>query len=378
MAALEHFKALCCLGLPPESAMIAMTPLLHEILPHGWARMCLFEPDDTISGRRYAENPAAAAQYVALVRSFMEDPASLASLLMPSLKAAGIGWALHRQGRGYLESAYYREVEAPLDACWILDAVVSDGGPMRAGVYLTRPRSAHAFTDDDVRRFDGLRPWLAQALCQSPLGHACSNDRASSGIAGAPLRSGQLIYTPDGQLVFQTVGIEFLLRILEQESAGPARAGHMPDVLPSPIRVLLRRLTAVANGFAGAPPRMQMSSGFGILTLEAKWLVPAGAMPADVAKDPKGCLISVLIDLYEHVAAHAARTLRASGATPAQVKVGVHLALGKTKPMVASELGIQLASVADQTKKLYQRLDIHSAAELGLMLWVNQPSHRAA
>ena len=30
MGAVEHLKTLCCLGLKPESAMIAVTPLLHE------------------------------------------------------------------------------------------------------------------------------------------------------------------------------------------------------------------------------------------------------------------------------------------------------------------------------------------------------------
>jgi hypothetical protein len=38
MGAVEHLKTLCCLGLPAESAMIAVTPLLHEIIPHGWTR----------------------------------------------------------------------------------------------------------------------------------------------------------------------------------------------------------------------------------------------------------------------------------------------------------------------------------------------------
>ena len=38
MRAVEHLKALCCLGLPPESATIALTPLLHEIVPHDGMR----------------------------------------------------------------------------------------------------------------------------------------------------------------------------------------------------------------------------------------------------------------------------------------------------------------------------------------------------
>ena len=41
MGAVEHLKTLCCLGLKPESAMIAVTPLLHEIIPHGWTRLGL-------------------------------------------------------------------------------------------------------------------------------------------------------------------------------------------------------------------------------------------------------------------------------------------------------------------------------------------------
>jgi hypothetical protein len=39
MGAVEHLKTLCCLGLKPESAMIAVTPLLHEIIPHSSARL---------------------------------------------------------------------------------------------------------------------------------------------------------------------------------------------------------------------------------------------------------------------------------------------------------------------------------------------------
>jgi hypothetical protein len=56
-------------------------------------------------------------------------------------------------------------------------------------------------------------------------------------------------------------------------------------------------------------------------------------------------LIAVTIALHEHPIAHAARVLRESGATPAQTKVGIHLALGKPKPVIADELGIQLSSV---------------------------------
>ncbi len=39
MGAAEHLNALYCLGLPPESAMVAETPPLRQMIPHGWSRM---------------------------------------------------------------------------------------------------------------------------------------------------------------------------------------------------------------------------------------------------------------------------------------------------------------------------------------------------
>jgi DNA-binding CsgD family transcriptional regulator len=63
--------------------------------------------------------------------------------------------------------------------------------------------------------------------------------------------------------------------------------------------------------------------------------------------------------------------LRESGATPAQTKVGIHLALGKSRPEIADELGLQISSVADHSKKLYQTLDVHNSTELGTKIWLN-------
>jgi hypothetical protein len=75
------------------------------------------------------------------------------------------------------------------------------------------------------------------------------------------------------------------------------------DRLPAPVLKLLRQITGAANGTSNVPPRMRISTAYGVLTLEAKWLVPAGTFPADAARDPKSCLISVTIALHEHAIA---------------------------------------------------------------------------
>jgi len=124
---------------------------------------------------------------------------------------------------------------------------------------------------------------------------------------------------------------------------------------------------AAARAQGRAP---QISTHYGAVALDAKWLMPAGAIPTDVVKDPKSCLIAVTIELREHALASAARVLRESGATPTQLKVGLALALGKPKPAIADKLGIKLTTVADLARKLYQTLDVHNAAELGAKVWL--------
>jgi hypothetical protein len=377
VGAVEHLKTLCCLGLPPESAMIAVTPLLHEIIPHGWTRLELLAPDATIAAL-YAEHPAASALARERLWTFMDDQSSLVSLIMgPAFRAVGIGWALHLQGRGWLENCFYREIEAPLDSCWILDAMIGDGGRTIGLVHLTRPRSARPFTVDDVQRLDPLRPWLAHGFRPRPSGFAEAKHRELASYAGAPAASGQMILTADAKLVFQTPGIEFLLHVITGKPANFTRYVPARDKLPAPVRKLLWRIAGAANGTSNAPPRMQISTSYGVLTLEAKWLMPADAIPEDAARDPRSCLIAVTIELREHAMAHAARVLRESGATPAQVKVGIQLALGKTKPVIADELGIQLSSVVDVTKRLYQTLDVHNSTELSTKIWLGQKQDEA-
>ncbi|MGH6935027.1 MAG: helix-turn-helix transcriptional regulator, partial [Methylocella sp.] len=301
---------------------------------------------------------------------FMDDPSSLMSLWVPGVRAVALGWALHRQGGAYLQTGYYREIEAPLDSCWLLDAMIGDGGRTIGFVALTRPRSARPFAVDDMQRLDGLRPWLAHALRRSNSDNARREDEAPIAASGATVLSGQVVLTSEGRIVYQTGGVERLLSILTGEPSNYTRFVPVSDSLPGPVLKLLRRITGAANGTSNTPPRMQVSTRFGVLTLEAKWLVPGGTLPEDAARDPRACLIAVTIELREHAIAYAARVLRESGATAAQTKVGIHLALGKTRPEIADELGLQLSSVADHSKKLYQILDVHNSTELGTKIWL--------
>src|SRR5262249_8427302 len=122
-----HLKTLCCLGLKPESAMIAVTPLLHEIIPHGATRFALLEPDATI-GCGYNENPGASVLLRERAWQLMEDPSGPGPLWLPMFRAVAIGWTLPMQARRWLDSRWYSEIERPLDSCWGLDAMIGEAG----------------------------------------------------------------------------------------------------------------------------------------------------------------------------------------------------------------------------------------------------------
>jgi DNA-binding CsgD family transcriptional regulator len=377
MGAVEHLKTLCRLGLSPESAMIAVTPLMHEIIPHGWSRVFLLEDDRTV-GSTYAEHPGTAALYRERWWRLANDPTSLISLYAAAARAIGIGWSLHRQGRNWLESANYREIEAPFDSCWILDAMIGDTGRSIAGIHLTRPRSARPFTVDDVRRLDPLRPWLGHALRGRGRRNELPEECSLVGLIGAPLRSGEMILTAEARILYQTEGCEYLLRrVVAGEPANYMRYVPAPDELPAPVMKLIRCIRGAASEASKTPPRTQISTPYGIVSLEARWLMPADATPADVAKEPTSCLISVTIELREHALAHAARVLRESGATPAQMKIGIELAMGKSKPEIAKMLSIAPSSVASLAKKLYQMLDVHNSTELSAKIWLGQKQEAA-
>jgi hypothetical protein len=254
MGAVEHLKALCCLGLKAESAMIAVSPLLHDIIPHGAIRSVLFEPDASIYAA-YAENPETTPVWLANAWRFVNDPRSPMSLWMPGFRAGGIGWTLHLQGRAWLDSGWYRDVEAPLDSCWILDATFVDAGRTIAGTHLTRPRSARPFNVDDVQRLDRLRPWLAHAFRRHQTGGMHLEDRRLAGTAGTPVLSGQIILTSDTKIIFQTSSVEALLRFIAGGSTDLTCFIPVRDRLPPPILMLLKRLNGSVNGDASRRTR---------------------------------------------------------------------------------------------------------------------------
>ncbi len=367
--AINHFVTLCCLGLPKEAALIAIAAGIRDLIPSSWTRIGLFDQHGSTTSA-YAEHGAFPALVMAgrtdhFVRT---EPTSIAALMLPAWRAAGIGWTLPKQNADYLQTGYYSEIERPLDSCWLLDAMVHDGTRSIVGLILSRPRGAKPFRSDDVVLLDRVRPWIAHAFRE----RATPREEHLSLLPARPLSKGTLLASAAGQVLFRSDACPQLFMMLNGTLSEIGK--HLgSDKVETPTAVLrvIRELVRAASGHTASPPRLEVMTVWGLIVVEAVWLAEFGVTAADVVANQDAFQISVSLELREHALPYAARVLRSSGASPGQVRIGVLLATGMTKPAIAQELGIKSSSVMDATRKIYERLEVRNAAELGMRLWTS-------
>ncbi|HEY0494080.1 MAG TPA: hypothetical protein VGD57_11545 [Candidatus Dormibacteraeota bacterium] len=371
--AVEHLKTLCCLGLPAESALVALASAIRDVVPAEWTRIGLH--DHKLRPHiGYAEHPEFLPVFLDSFEEFIGDPNSLLYGYNDNLRKNAIGATLHRQGGTYLQSRYYNEFERRLDSCWLLEAAISDENRPIASLALSRHRSARPFSSKEVADLDAIRPWIAHALRdrgaqRSPAGTVQEQEPAC--FAAAPLHRASAIFDRSGRMLFQSPGSDHLFCILDRHAENWHDGGAARPETLVPIRGVIKSLVGAARGKGKRPPRANVATAWGSVTIEASWLAPVGVPTKDITANPFDTPVLVSLELHEHAVAHAARILRRRGATPTQVRVGVLLAIGKSKPEIAEELGTKLSSVVDTTRRLYERLDVHNASELGLQLWLD-------
>ncbi len=172
------------------------------------------------------------------------------------------------------------------------------------------------------------------------------------------------------RILFLTSGAETLFYFLDGTGEDWRKRLKRRQEVPAAIHQLVRVLIATARGERTRTPRSVAVTPWGVMIAEASWLAQPCDPPESVAADPESVPIVVHLELRENATAYAARVLRKHGASPAQVHVGALLAIGRSKPEIARRLGVRPSSVADATRKLYQRIDVRNATELGTKLWL--------
>ena len=257
----------------------------------------------------------------------------------------------------------------------VASALAHDGVGRRPSGFRPRPRPGV------VNIAPGARPLAAEGVAIAHTPHSVAvpdcgrvlarpvSDAVERLVAGVPLRA-TIILDAGGRVLYQTPDAERLLALLEiaqdERRTGPSRYAQVPAAVHTAIRALVK----AAKGRMTGSPCVVGRTRLGQVTVEASWLAASRSGAGCPGADPSPRPIAVQLELSENAAARAARALQTRGATPAQTRVGVLLATGKSKPEIARTLGVKESSVQDAARKLYTRLGVRNAAELGMQLWL--------
>ena len=259
---------------------------------------------------------------------------------------------LRREGDLY-RSAYYHEWMKPQDLHHMIGNTLVAEGELVANITLMRPRGMPTFDAAEVRRFEQLSEHMRRAL---QTGFALEARRAGADCwaALAALPGAVALVDAAGKLAFANAPMETLLRAGDTLAQ---RGGRLVAVDPA----AQARLASAVRGAADVPPApVWLPTPRGVLLLDATPLAPqrSGYLPAHrlvLLAARRGALtadetLGLLRERY--------------GCTRSEAALAVQLGQGQALSAAAATQGLTYGSARVYLKTLFQKLGVHSQAQL--------------
>ncbi len=348
-AAIASVRSLCSLGLPGEQLVPALLEALHRIIP---SARNLFDWTDAEGNlvRYFFEGPIDAQ----VARHYFEEFHNRREReAMGGFREAVLGRATVRSAREldrpeFYRSALYNEIWRPQRLHTRVEAIVrgTAGRPL-GSLVLYREKGEDAFTAAEERLLADLVPYVARGLeCESVAGTEFVARRERRAV---------LSLTRDGALMHLSEDAQKML-LLSHGGITPESAGRAPRSADFPTLAMLADQIRSHRDASRRQVVLTVDNAWGRFVFEAQPLAAAaeGLAPA----------IHVSIQHQEPRAVAWRRALGGLDLSIAQTEVCALLRAGYTRQAIAATLGIAPSTVADHMKKIYDRLDVHSAREL--------------
>jgi DNA-binding CsgD family transcriptional regulator len=350
---IARIRALCSLGLPGEQLIPALLEALHGVIP---SSRNLFDWTDAQGNlvRYYFEGPI---DHAINRRYFEEFYNRREREAMPGFRQAVTGRAMiHRAAEvdnaAFHQSALYNEIWRPQGLHTRIEAIVrtSRGQPL-GSLVLYREEGDPPFTPVDEELLAMAVPYVARALeadTMLPREYVLRRDRRA-----------QLSLTPDGALAHLSPDAHKLL-LLAHGGITPDEASRAPRAADYPtLRLLVEQLRR-NEGLSRTGVALTVENVWGRFLFEAEPLLAVvEAMPP---------MIHVAIQQEEPRAVALRRALDALPLSVAQKEVCALLRAGCTQREIAAAMSIAPSTVADYVRKIYVKLDVHTARELSQRL----------
>jgi DNA-binding CsgD family transcriptional regulator len=257
--------------------------------------------------------------------------------------------AAELDNESFFRSALYNEIWKPQGLHSRIEAIVrgARGLPLGSLVLYRAPRE-RAFSRDDEELLGTLAPYVARGLeghATLPTDYVTRRDRRGVITLGA-----------DGQLRQLSAQAHKLL-LLAHGGIRRSTAATAPRREDFPTLTYLYQQywrdgaqTTVTNGTS-----LRVENDWGQFVFEAERLNGVGGVPS---------MLTVTVHHLEPESAAARRGVDALPVSVSQREVCALLYAGLSQGEIARKLSIAPSTVADHVKRIYNRLDVHSVAEL--------------
>ncbi len=356
-ADMARLRALASMGLTPQAFIPALLELLHELIP---SDRNLFDWTDT-RGRLlyyYFEgdvDPEINRHYFEVFHNRKEAE------VMPSFhEALSSGLVVHSAARlerpEFFRSALYNEIWRPQRLHTRLEAVIRGaGGALMGSLVLYRGPGERSFCRAEELLLERLVPYVSLGLQAGAMAEACRD------YSQRPDRRAMLCLGPQGKLLHLSPQALKLL-LLAHGGVTPQGAACIPRRENFPALSALWEQHQRAMGLAarGIPLSLSVENAWGRFVFEACELRPLN--PGDAA------LLQITLQHQEPCVLAMRRALDSLNLSPSQKQVCLQLQAGHTQQEIARLLAVAPSTIADHVRKIYARLDVHSAHELAALI----------
>ena len=351
--AAARFKQLCCLGLDSEAVVPALLHELHELIP-SLANTFYFLDEAGTTTHIYLEN----TEYLPLLPVYWQivhdrDDRRFKGLAFSEAARTLYGVHTFETAVKADRAAYHRSDAYNLTERVVgydnnfLRLVLRHGRRPVGGVRLWRSIGSGTWTPEEMRQLAALEPFFIHALTVHDGGETPLVESDAIGL---------IVASPEGKPIhFSTEGRR-LLFLATHPRNGPDTVFSPPESLPVRLVRLCRDLGRVFSADrSAAAPTYYCRNVWGGFSFRAQWMG---------GNDSQSGLIGITVTHKEPLPVRLVHRVESLPLSRRQAEVCVLIASGHSRESIADRLGISRHTANEHGRWIYNKLNVHSRAEL--------------
>jgi DNA-binding CsgD family transcriptional regulator len=351
-----RIKQLCCMGGPSEAIIPAVLKELHTVVPACGSTFFWCDENGEISN--LYDDPLTAPEVIGLyLHEFYGRPErelhpGLSYLMQHYQGVVEFDRILSVDRQTYLNSDFYNLILRPPGYADGLHLIVrADGRPL-GDLAVWRDLDDAQFTTQDKQRLQGLEPFIAHATGASKKAGA-----SQAALVDEDEDTGLVIVNQAGKIQHISAQARKLLFLATHPQVTPSTTSREVVRLPTEIIQACQNLAVIFEGKQDvvAPPVYEHCNPWGRFVFRAYWLDHG---------NPLDSLIGITIKHQVPLSIKIIGQLKRFSLSRRQMQICVLLASEFSDAKIAHTMNMTLNTVITHNRRIYNKLNVHSRAEL--------------